>query len=303
MSSCSEALGVTGAIVASGTITQNGSPDYAEDITSSDPSIGAGDIVSLDPSNPQSVIKSSGKYDSNVIGAISTHPGFVTNSATAPDGTTIPNQVPLALVGRIPVKVTNENGQINAGDYITSSSIPGVGMKATQAGQVVGVAMESYDSSGVGTITVYMEHFFYTPTSPGGSDLLTTNLGVSGTTTLNILNVTGSTSLNSLTVSGPTTLADVTIGGSLSVKGDLNIFGDHINANNNIRGFDVHIEAPYTSLIVRFNNPYTDNNYAAMCTPNWDTPCYVSDKTIDGFTLNFGVPGNTNSTVDWLVIH
>ena len=37
----------------------------------------------------------------------------------------------LALTGRVPVKVTDENGPINRGDLLTTSSKPGYAMKWT----------------------------------------------------------------------------------------------------------------------------------------------------------------------------
>lgn len=47
--------------------------------------------------------------------------------------------------GEALVKVSAINGAITEGDFITASKIPGVGQKATQSGQVLGVALESYD--------------------------------------------------------------------------------------------------------------------------------------------------------------
>jgi len=60
----------------------------------------------------------------------------------------------VALNGRVPVKVSTENGEIKAGDFLTSSSIPGVAMKATKPGQVVGKALEDFD--GVSSLNEYM---------------------------------------------------------------------------------------------------------------------------------------------------
>ncbi len=47
----------------------------------------------------------------------------------------------VGLSGRVPVKVSTKNGDIQPGDYITTSDIPGVGMKATEAGRVIGKAL------------------------------------------------------------------------------------------------------------------------------------------------------------------
>lgn len=216
----SETLGVIGTIVASSTISQNGSPDYAEDITATYPNtISAGDLVSADPNNPGQVILSSGAYDPNLMGAISTHPGFIANAPATPD----PSQVPLALVGRIPVKVNTENGPIAIGDYITSSDTPGVGMKATQAGPVIGVALGNYSGSGTGTVLVYIEPQFYNPTSATslqGDGISSQNLQISGQATIASLSVTGNATITgNLTVSGMTTVADITVDGHIITSG------------------------------------------------------------------------------------
>lgn len=39
------------------------------------------------------------------------------------------------------MKVTTINGDIASGDFITTSDIPGVGMKATEPGRVIGKAL------------------------------------------------------------------------------------------------------------------------------------------------------------------
>ena len=57
------------------------------------------------------------------------------------------NEKPLALSGRVLLKVSTDNGPIHVGDRITSSDIAGVGMKATQPGMTVGTALESTDGS------------------------------------------------------------------------------------------------------------------------------------------------------------
>jgi len=80
--------------------------------------------------------KSSGAYDKNILGAISTTPGLILGSYD-PEGKSL-----LALAGRTPVKVSAENGPIDIGDYLTSSSQPGIAMKATQPGMVIGRALE-----------------------------------------------------------------------------------------------------------------------------------------------------------------
>ncbi len=50
-------------------------------------------------------------------------------------------------VGDGHVLITTENGTIKAGDPITSSNLEGLGMKATQAGTILGYALEDWDGS------------------------------------------------------------------------------------------------------------------------------------------------------------
>ncbi|MFH1170806.1 MAG: hypothetical protein V1704_04575, partial [Candidatus Vogelbacteria bacterium] len=49
---------------------------------------------------------------------------------------------PIALAGRVPVKVSAENGPIKAGDNLAISSVSGVAMRSTKAGVIIGRALE-----------------------------------------------------------------------------------------------------------------------------------------------------------------
>src|SRR5690606_25947323 len=69
--------------------------------------------------------------------------------------------VPVALAGRVPVKVSTENGDIKAGGYLTASSKPGVAMKAKKAGVVIGVAMSSYEGDEIGKVTAFIRSNSY----------------------------------------------------------------------------------------------------------------------------------------------
>lgn len=110
----------------------SGGADLAENYTSSDP-LEKGEVVVAN--GPQAVKRSGGQYQRDILGVVSTQPGFVAGGYT-------PDAYPIALVGRVPVKVSTENGQIKAGDFLTSASIPGYAMKATMAGRVLGKALE-----------------------------------------------------------------------------------------------------------------------------------------------------------------
>jgi hypothetical protein len=91
----------------------------------------AGDVVAIEPSQEAGINKSSQQYQKNLLGVVSTKPGLVL-------GPTAENAYAIALSGRVPVKITTENGPIRVGDLLTSSSRPGYAMRATSAGAVIG---------------------------------------------------------------------------------------------------------------------------------------------------------------------
>jgi len=142
--------------------------DIAEYYPVLDKSIEAGDIIRV--SNEGGIVsasstkyligKSSKPYDSKILGVISSDAAIILNSAggTNPENNEIAR--PVALVGRVPVKVSLENGTIEKGDYLTSSLIPGVAMKATRSGQTIGIALESLQevdpALGYGKVMVFM---------------------------------------------------------------------------------------------------------------------------------------------------
>ena len=106
-----------------------------------------GDVVVIDPERDERVVRSTTPYDTAVAGIISTDPAMVIGESET--------ETPLALAGRVPCKVSAENGSIRRGDLLTTSSTPGHAMKATEPrlGTVLGKAMGELES-GTGVITV-----------------------------------------------------------------------------------------------------------------------------------------------------
>ena len=145
-----------GTIYATNTTVQ--SADVAENYVSSQSLTPGTVIMPAEDGDNQAIVETTSAYQSQTIGIISTNPGVTLNSDATTDATH-PNLYPVALQGRVPVRVSSINGNIQAGDLLTTSSIPGVAMKATQAGQIIGKALENYSSSNpnaFGTIMVFV---------------------------------------------------------------------------------------------------------------------------------------------------
>ncbi|PIS15036.1 hypothetical protein COT63_02075 [Candidatus Shapirobacteria bacterium CG09_land_8_20_14_0_10_38_17] len=139
--------------------------DLAENFPTKDETLEAGEIVAID--KQYSVfVKKAGREDTQLaVGIVSTDPGMLLGQNIQE---LYPNEhfVPVALAGRVPSKVSTINGLIAIGDPITSSEIPGVGMKATKGGPIVGRALEPYDNpdpKAVGKILVFVNVSWYDP--------------------------------------------------------------------------------------------------------------------------------------------
>jgi F0F1-type ATP synthase membrane subunit c/vacuolar-type H+-ATPase subunit K len=66
--------------------------------------------------------------------------------------------------GNAVVRVSSLNGNINEGDPITTSRIPGVGAKADKSGYILGIALQGYESDNtenVGRILVSINKHYY----------------------------------------------------------------------------------------------------------------------------------------------
>ncbi|MFW0837845.1 MAG: hypothetical protein ACKKL5_02485 [Candidatus Komeilibacteria bacterium] len=158
----------------------NGAPaDYAEWYrVKLNENVEAGDIVlpEYEEDNVKgknfALVKSGEAYARPIVGVISTEPYRVIGENIFPEGAEISegtvieiegvHYAAVALNGRVSVKVSAENGSIGVGDMITTSTIPGYGMKLNEweSGPIVGKALESLES-GVGLIEVFMSIGYY----------------------------------------------------------------------------------------------------------------------------------------------
>lgn len=110
-------------------------------------------------------------YDPGMIGVVTKKPAIsITDDGDA-------NAVPVASNGIVYVNVSGAGGPIKKGDYVTSSNIPGVGMKAVDSGFILGTAQEDFngttaDSSGKIRISIDLRF----AVSPKASKLVLKNV-------------------------------------------------------------------------------------------------------------------------------
>lgn len=104
------------------------------------------------------LIKSSRTYQDNIIGVTSNNYGDFSsighNRVKVED-----HPLPVALSGRVPVKVTDEGGQIVPGDLLTTSSTPGHAMRGDpKRGSTFAKALTSFSGSGTGTVVAFIQN-------------------------------------------------------------------------------------------------------------------------------------------------
>jgi hypothetical protein len=173
-------LNGNGDVTADGTVSGGGA-DLAEMVAVSGGvhSAAPGDVMVIDPNNPRALAQSATARSTLVAGIYSTAPGFVASphnwdqiaverglaakSDADHEDTTPPlidlaaaiGEIPLAVVGIVPCRVSAENGAIRAGDLLVTASTPGHAMRddAPKPGTILGKALGELNA-GTGTIEV-----------------------------------------------------------------------------------------------------------------------------------------------------
>ena len=145
----------TGTVYALGSFSPGGA-DYAESVSvrGKRDEYQPGDVLVIDPDSDRRFAVSTEPYSPRVAGVFSTRPGIVGSQHPLENN---PEEVPLAMVGIVPCRVSAENGPIRRGDLLVTSSIPGHVMRGTDrarmTGAIVGKALQNFDS-GTGVIEI-----------------------------------------------------------------------------------------------------------------------------------------------------
>ena len=146
----------TGAVYADGGY-HTGGADFAEafSVKGTSSAYAAGDVLTIDPGATRRLARSSRPYSTLVAGIYSTKPGVLASPYPMDQGPK--SDIPLAVVGVVPCKVTTENGVIKPGDLLVTSRKGGYAMKGTDRnrmlGAVLGKALEPL-AKGEGVIQV-----------------------------------------------------------------------------------------------------------------------------------------------------
>jgi hypothetical protein len=133
-----------------------GGADLAEPFPMSQPDVTPGSVVVIDPQHPGRLKLSSDPYDRKVAGVVS-GAGGVSPGISMIQEDKLEAGKNVALTGRVYVQASANNGPIEPGDLLTTSSQPGHAMKANDAGRsqgaILGKAMTGLNE-GTGLVLV-----------------------------------------------------------------------------------------------------------------------------------------------------
>jgi hypothetical protein len=269
---------VTGGIVTGGTCAANGA-DYAERFASTQ-SLSAGEVVAIDSNNPENVVRTTSANQASAIGIVSTQPGQTVGTGN----------VVVALAGRVPVKVTGQNGPIFPGDYLTSSSTPGYAMKAMAGQKTIGQAMDSFTGS-TGTVLAFVN------ISDGGNVAAQNQVQPAQSGSFSDLNVSGTANIQSLTVSGVATINTLEVTGTATVANL--IVNGHITGNADTRG-TVTIAAGSTSAHKTFGAAYSSAP-VVVASPVTSSVAFHVSSNASGFSIIIDSPAAADIEFNYLV--
>jgi hypothetical protein len=145
---------------------QNKSVSTAVSIQIEDKNAKDGSIIT---STPKGYVLTTTDYDSNMYGVYTESPSIFLQN------TDDPSAKPVTTSGKAYVLVSSVNGNIKRNDLITTSTIPGVGQKATRNGMVLGTALQDYSSSdkkATGKILIAINPHFNSPLSNTRTNLI-----------------------------------------------------------------------------------------------------------------------------------
>ncbi len=286
--------------------------NYATPFISSDALV-TGEIVTFSQTNA-GVTRSSDAYDDRIAGVVSSGAGFLA-------GTQVAGSYPIILLGRVSTLVSAENGAIVAGDPLTTSSRPGYAMKATQAGQILGYALEAFSGS-EGSIMTFVRPTFFNGASSQAGD---TQNGLSQLVDVETLDISGALNMNGgriLSVGSISGMSnwEITENGNIVTRGQVTQLVRSLQ-NEDVATYAVTAPETYVQLSgtstlengfarIRFEDLDPQFNdiidpalsYRVFVTPAGVTgQLYVTDRTTNGFIVH-DADGGSGVAVDWLVI-
>ena len=279
--------------------TSAGAYDIAEDYQTSDDDLVAGDVVAIDPRRTNGFVRKSDLAQGDgprLLGIVSTHPAFRLSQKENYDAVAGSRTVPVALAGRVPIKIDPSSESITAGDYLTASNIPGLATKTTQAGAVIAKALEGWQKgSGQATVEAFVSNTFLLPGSQSVGSSQAEQIIAAGKP-ITIFDAFLATADNSLQV-----LKNLNVFGSSFFKGKVD-FASRLTYHDKDSAGHAAIYRGQTQVEVKFDKSY-DQTPVVSVTPLNFVRFKIINKTRDGFTIQVQDEVADKVEFDWMAVN
>ena len=316
---------------ASSDVGTPGTPgDLAErvDIAPGETDVSPGDVMVVDTGNTDTYRRSSSAYETAIAGVVSTNPTIIVGDSRTEYSTV------LAMIGRVPVNVSSENGAIKSGDILVSGAKKGYAAKYVASlapvGEpigVVGIALEDLSAS-EGKILVLVRSGWVLnqsgesiqtvqsqtmPVSGGFSGLsvvdgpngkileANTNIDMRGFAFLNVGKIQGRNENWSIDEKGIFVLRLATSGGSKDFYGMVSPDSELVFSGSGtlVSGVaDVRFSEDVASII----DPGQPIKVNITLTSGGANGVFVETKDAVGFKVRELQSGSSNASFDWMVI-
>ncbi|MFA5127371.1 MAG: hypothetical protein WC457_00005, partial [Patescibacteria group bacterium] len=278
--------------------------------------------------------KSNNTYEQTIAGVVSTNPTIIVGNGKTSQ------TAPLAMVGRVPVKFSNENGNIQRGDLLVASGVPGKAMRYDPVNDnsqkvvgIIGIALDNSSDSLDGKImTLIRTGWVYNKTEAvmnlqdqietiadaEGIDLDTGELSVSGDSgTISYsgsgnLDLSNNALINVSSIVGYNDAWSIDANGSLIAKvttseGDKNIYGmTSENAEITLSGTGTlqmgEVVITFATGTQEIIDETSPIKVNVTLTSLDANGIAVIEKSAQGFKVKELGGGTSNATFDWMVI-
>ena len=233
------------------------------------------------------LIKSTEEYQGNVVGIVSDNYGDF--SSTGNNIKEKDNPMPVALSGRVPVKIAADSPEILPGDYLTTSgNEPGKATKAGKAGTVIGKALEPWNpDSNKNEIMIFIEQGYYNgPVSDASLAGLTFSPGAT-------LFTSGISFGEQIEFNFPPIFNQDTAGFAIIKEGDRRV---RVVFNQ------AYITSPIVSVFITFEATDNIDDVSADSLFKQNISTIVLDKDETGFTILINKKAPQNIRFSWIAL-
>ena len=279
--------------------TSAGAYDIAEDYQTRDDELVPGDVAAIDPGNESGFVRRANLTRGDglrLLGVVSTHPAFRLSQKENFNPAAGSRTVPIALAGRVPVRIDPDSEPVAPGDYLAASAKPGMAIKSAQSGNVIGKALEGWSRGGKPTVEIFVSNTFLLPGGQALSTQNTTDQIIAAGKPVTIFDAFLATTDNTLQA-----LKNFTVFGKAVFNSETEFKGRLTYHDRDMAGHAV-IYKGQQEIRVKFDQPYEDTPVISVTPLNF-IRFKVIEKSKDGFTIRVEDEVQEKVEFDWGTIN